>query len=263
MRLATTRLRLERELAGVLEGGRDSVHFCAPPASRPETMPTGIPEVDALTGGLPKGHITEVTGMTSSGRTSLLLSVLAQASRQDEVSGFIDPGDVLDPVSAAAFGVDLERLLWIRARRAVRHIDQVLKITDLLLQGGGFGLIGVDLSELPSGEVRRIPSSLWFRLQRAARNTPTVLLLLNRESILKTTAALALRMDVAHAEWSGRFLREVRPGARILRSRRDPLSQGRARVFRLYPAACIEAGFTQRAATNPVSHFIRPGGVIP
>jgi hypothetical protein len=198
-----------------------------------------------------------------------MLSVLAGISGKDEVAGLIDPGDAFDPASAAAFGVCLERLLWIRSGEMRRRIDPVLKIADLLVQGGGFGMIGVDLSDLPSPDLRRIPVSVWFRLQRAAYRTSTILLLLGREPVVKTTAALGLRMELAETEWSGRFpgrfLSEVRPGARILHSRYRsgrPSPFGREpRPFRLYPVEVAAA--VLHTASGPHTIPTRPGGITP
>jgi hypothetical protein len=90
------------------------------PASRlairpaPEMVSSGIPALDALTGGLPRGCLTEICGPVSSGRTSLLLAALAAATRRGEFCTVVDASDALDPQSAAAAGVELERLLWVR-----------------------------------------------------------------------------------------------------------------------------------------------------
>src|SRR5689334_17141503 len=90
------------------------------PASRlevrpaPEMVTSGIREVDALTGGLPRGCLTEICGPASSGRTTLLLAALAAATERGEVGALIDAGDTLDPLSAAAAGIDLDKLLWVR-----------------------------------------------------------------------------------------------------------------------------------------------------
>src|SRR5581483_1293948 len=72
---------------------------------------SGIAEIDALTGGLPRGALTEIFGAASSGRTSMMLSALAEATRRQEVCALVDAGDSLYPESAA---MDLRRLLWIR-----------------------------------------------------------------------------------------------------------------------------------------------------
>ena len=90
------------------------------PASRlsirpaPEMVSSGILAIDALTGGLPRGCLTEICGPASSGRTSLLLAALAAATHRGEFCAIIDASDSLDPHSAAAAGVDLDRLLWVR-----------------------------------------------------------------------------------------------------------------------------------------------------
>src|SRR6201997_3467371 len=91
-----------------------------PPASRlevrpaPEMASSGIPAIDTLTGGLPRGCLTEICGPASSGRTTLLLAALAAATRRGEFCVVVDASDALDPHSAAATGVDLDRLLWVR-----------------------------------------------------------------------------------------------------------------------------------------------------
>jgi hypothetical protein len=71
-----------------------------------------------LGGGLPLGGITEITGAPGSGRTTLALSALAGITRQGESCAYVDASDALDPVSAAALGIDLRRLLWVRAGEA-------------------------------------------------------------------------------------------------------------------------------------------------
>src|SRR5438309_926250 len=90
------------------------------PASRlevrpaPEMVSIGIRELDSLTGGLPRGCLTEICGPDSSGRTSMLLAALAAATRREESCALVDASDTLDPASAAAVGVDFGRLLWVR-----------------------------------------------------------------------------------------------------------------------------------------------------
>src|ERR1035438_3216233 len=86
----------------------------APRAVRP-VVPTGIAAVDeVLQGGLPVGAVTEMVGAECSGRTSLALSFVAQVTRAEKVCAWVDVSDALSPKSAAACGVDLARLLWVR-----------------------------------------------------------------------------------------------------------------------------------------------------
>ena len=137
--VAALRFQVETALAGRVP---------APFAHRSiqvETAPFNIAEIDQLTGGLPHGGLTEISGPFSSGRATLLLSALASRTAHAHVRALVDGRDTFDPYSAEAAGVKLERLLWVRCR----NIDQCLQATDLLLQGGGFGLIALDLSLLP------------------------------------------------------------------------------------------------------------------
>ena len=189
-----------------------------------ESVPTGIAPLDALIGGLPRGAITEIFGPRSSGRTSAMVSILAEATAHDEVCAIVDGNDAFDPKSGLAAGLELNRLLWVRCHK----LDQVLKSTDLLLQGGGFGRVVMDLTDLPVPNVRSIPLASWFRFQRTIEKTPTVLLVMSRESVVKSAAALVLRMELRGADWAGRAgspLRTTDTNIEIVRSRkRHPLN---------------------------------------
>lgn len=78
-------------------------------------VPTGIAALDTLLeGGFPVGAITEMVGPQCSGRTSAALAFLAGMTQAGNVAAWIDVNDVLDPESAAAAGVELARLLWVR-----------------------------------------------------------------------------------------------------------------------------------------------------
>jgi recombination protein RecA len=89
----------------------------------PELIPTGITEVDALLeGGLPVGSLAEIIGPTCSGRSTLVSSILAGATRQGAACVYVDVADAFDPLSAAAIGIHLGRLLWIRAGRTVEAV---------------------------------------------------------------------------------------------------------------------------------------------
>src|SRR3979409_2231991 len=132
-----------------------------------EIMPTGVGEIDACFNGLPRGAITEIHGTTSSGRTSLLLSALAIATLQEETCALVDTSDTFDLSSAANAQVDCGRLLWVRCSGSV---ERAFKATDLLLQSGGFGLVALNLADIPANYTRRIISSWWFRFRRTIEN---------------------------------------------------------------------------------------------
>ena len=186
----------------------------------PRTISTGVPTLDVLTGGLPRGALSEISGPASSGRTGIMHAALAEATQREEVCALVDASDSFDPASAAAAGVDLDRLLWVRCCEqkstfkrvalptsqkpgqparisfAFSHaLEQVLKVTDLLLQGGGFGMVALDLGDIPAESVRRIPLTSWFRFRRVVEPTATVLLLVEQEPCAKTCASLVLRLQ--------------------------------------------------------------------
>jgi replicative DNA helicase len=209
-RLRFARARLESEL-----GERVSPPFTDIEKRVFESVPTGITSLDALTAGLPRSAITEVFGPVSSGRTSAMISILAEATAQDEACALVDGNDAFDPASAAAAGVELSRLLWVRCRK----LEQALKATDLLLQGGGFGRVMMDLSDLPLPQIRSIPLASWFRFQRTIEKTPTALVVMSPESIVKSAAALVLRMEMQETDWST-LLNGFNSNIEIVRSRR-------------------------------------------
>ena len=162
-----------------------------------EAVPTGVPPVDLLTGGLPRGSLTEIYGPPCSGRTSLLISALASRTAAAEVCALVDARDAFDPRSAEAAGVTLEQLLWVRCRT----VDQAIRSTDLLIQGGGFGLIALDLGDAPPNLVRYVPLQVWFRFRRAVEHTPTIFLVLEQESNAKTCASLVLGLHAQETQW--------------------------------------------------------------
>ena len=311
------------------------------PASRldvrpaPEMVSSGVAEFNLLTGGFPRGCLTEIYGPSSSGRTTLLLAALAAATQRGEACALVDISNALDPHSASTAGMEFKNLLWIRCgakdpalkpehtfpespsssaylilpsadensssshvrspllspdplgekhlevrprtmmgrvrtenmkpdqiknlqaqqpgqfgidhaqrklprsyenRNPVRaernpaghsaymsrdtkslarntahtlkereerklertkewaRLEQALKTTDLLLQSGGFGMVVIDLSDVPEKFARRIPLTSWFRFRRAVENTSTVLLVLAQAPCARTCASLLLRL---------------------------------------------------------------------
>jgi recA bacterial DNA recombination protein len=206
-RLVFNRLSAMPKLAGVT------------PASRLEARPTpqmvssGVREIDTLTDGLPRGCLTEICGPASSGRTSVLLAALAAATQRQEVCALVDISDAFNPQSAASAGVNFERLLWVRCGSLQRSgspqrhrdteknktiekpVEQALRVTDLLLQSGGFGLVIIDLGDTPLKTARRIPLTSWFRFQRAVEHTATVLFVLSQVPCAQTCASLLLKVS--------------------------------------------------------------------
>jgi recombination protein RecA len=289
---STLRSQIEAALA-------DRIPSALTPAAKTvrEVVPTGIAGVDAvLDGGLPVGAVTELIGAECSGRTALALSFLAQVTKAERVCAWIDVSNALSPESAAASGIDLKRLLWVRcgvqpasqpaspsqgdfalpekylappaAKRGLhgggfgphpltetkglsdgvsdllrrdavapqyteprcaepqrrirverevvtphtvqpskRHnpstrtakplsrIEQALRVTDLLLQAGGFSAIVLDLGSIAPEHVSRIPLATWFRYGAAAERSRASVLLLTQHACSKSSAGLVLRLQ--------------------------------------------------------------------
>ncbi|MDR3799597.1 MAG: hypothetical protein P4K93_15695 [Terracidiphilus sp.] len=166
-----------------------------------EVAPTGVAPVDALLeGGLPVGAISEVTGPESSGRTSLTLAFLSRRTEGGQVCAWVDVGDAFDPESAAASGVGLKQLLWVRCRsesgfprtKPWTRLDQALRATDLLLQAGGFAAIVLDLGDVEPAHAMRIPLATWFRFRQASDRTRCCLVVLGKTAYAQSSAAVAL-----------------------------------------------------------------------
>jgi hypothetical protein len=172
--------KLDRTLVPVTKGSGTTVVA--------ETATTGLPALDRqLGGGLPMGHFSEIVGPRSSGRTSLLMAMLAVTTSRGELAALVDTFDMFDVESMAAAGVRLDRLLWVRGEActpafpllasrqagADRAIERAVKAMNLILQAEGFSLVALDLADAPSRDLRRIPMTTWMRLQRVLEGQPT------------------------------------------------------------------------------------------
>ena len=216
-----------------------------PPLERTDASaltPTDIGRLDeALRGGLPRGQLSEIIGPPSSGRTTVLLSLFAATVRRGEIAALIDTFDRLDVASAAAAQVDLTRLLWVRGQAIARvqgsgpraevlslrpeassierAIDRALKALNLVLQAGGFGVVALDLADVPVTALQQIPFTTWLRVQRAIEGSDTacvlvapqplgrsaggVTLALGPSTSLRTGLSTALKAGTCGAHWLG------------------------------------------------------------
>jgi len=286
---AQIRLQIETALERKIPGALTPVAKVIRPVAG-----TGIDALDELLkGGLPVGSISELVGPECSGRTNMALSFLAQMSASGRVCAWIDVSNVFDPASAAAAGIDLARLLWVRcgvsqrsAQRESRNfalpgkylipaegkkglhgggcgghprnevkglseavsgflrpeaiaprcaepqqrqrskqetfqpihlqvsiaaarasgsispwarLDQALRATDLLLQGGGFSAIVLDLGSIAPEFSARVPLATWFRYRAAAERTQASILLLTQYACAKSSTELSLRFEPGEA----------------------------------------------------------------
>src|SRR6185295_18889687 len=175
------------------------------PRDESALAPAGVTALDArLGGGFPRGQLSELAGPRSSGRTSLLLRMMAAATARGELVALVDALDMLDVSSASAAGIDFERLLWIRGHVVVnpgmcrdlnqRAVEQAVKALTLVLQAGNFGIVVLDMTEAPSDAIRRLPFTTWLRLQRMVEGSQTACVLMGSEPMARSSAGLTLKL---------------------------------------------------------------------
>ncbi len=210
---ATIRTQIEDALSAQIPGAFTSRSRVTRPV-----LPVGIATVDQLLrGGVPVGAITEIAGPECSGRTALALSFVGRMTAAGRVCAWVDVSDAFHPESAAACGVDLSLLLWVRcgvgrpsmkldvlrkrgaAQTQLSRVDEALRVMGLLLQGGGFNAIVLDMGGILPQDALRIPLATWFRFRAAAERTQACLLALTQHPCAKSSAGLVLGLNAGEA----------------------------------------------------------------
>lgn len=193
-----------------------------------ETASCGIPAVDDLLGGgLPVGAISEITGAESSGRTTLALSFLARRTSEGQVCAWVDVNDTLDPESAAANGVALGRLLWVRCadagkatnRKLEARLEQAIRAVDLILNASGFAAVVLDLGGTAAELASRIPLATWFKFRQAAQHGRASLLVLGRRPYGQSSSAVMVECAQERAAGNTTVLKGLRFTVRRERQR--------------------------------------------
>jgi len=182
-------------------------------------------DLQGLLPGFPEGAITEISGVRSSGRTTLFHAGLAAATAAGELCAVVDGSDSFHPASAADAGVCLERLLWVQCHH---DVQDTLKAADLILHGGGFRLVILDLCDLPLIELQRVPTAWWHRLRLSVENTPGVLLVASTTPMLRQAAAVQVELNASRAHWPGTLLNSVDLSVRL----RKPVQSAAAATLR-------------------------------
>jgi len=188
--------KLDRTLTTALPPVEQSPEACAQ---------TGIAAVDAcLRNGVPRGQLSELTGPRSAGCTTLLLQTMAVATQRGELVALVDPFDRLDVASMDAAGADLGRVLWIRGQTGGPPewaIDRALKALNLVLQAGGFGVVAIDLADVPPRVLRSLPFTTWLRLQRIVEGSDMACLLIVPEPLARSAGGLTV-MCTGRTTWN-------------------------------------------------------------
>jgi recombination protein RecA len=167
-------------------------------------------------GELPRGTLTEISGPASSGRTTFLHAIFAAACAGQEFCALIDAEDAFDPASAAAAGVRLSQVLWVRCGGNVEH---ALKAADLLAQAGGFGIVALDLADSPVRITRRIPLASWFRLRHGVESTPTAFVSIGQQINAPSCSTLKIELHRDRALWRGQTPAKLLQGIDITAQR--------------------------------------------
>jgi hypothetical protein len=152
------------------------------PAPAGRRLSTGVSSLDqTIGGGFPKSAITElISPKLSAGSASLIHALLQAAQRDRYFIALIDGHDSFDP--SASDGRWLRHLLWVRCHKTF----DAIKAADLLLRDGNFPLVIVDLVLNAPEELRKIPQTSWYRLQRLVEGAPTACLILSRQSMVSS-----------------------------------------------------------------------------
>lgn len=182
-----------------------------------KTIATGISEIDRLTNGIPVGALSEICG---EGKTSVLLSLLAQATQQEQYCALVDAKDFFDPASAQAIGVNLDRLLWVRCgknKQELPPLEQAFRAADLLIQGGGFGIVAVDL-DFSERLLNKIQPATWFRFAHVIEKHETALVFLGPRPNATSCAGLVLNLRNKSQAWNGNLLTSLNVEVEIVRT---------------------------------------------
>jgi hypothetical protein len=216
--------KLDRTLTSTLPErlGEDAVAPLDQPALDQILAGRDGPQSKAAGGGLPRGQVSEVVGPASSGRTSVAWAALAAASRRGESIALIDTFDRFDPPTAQACGIVLSKLLWVRGHAVSkvngpgtfveRVIDRAIKALNLVVSSGVCTLVVIDLIDVPSPALRRLPASTWFRVERAIEGSDTAVLILAAQPIARSAGGRSITLTGSREPGTGN--REPGTGSR-------------------------------------------------
>ena len=167
--------------------------FPTVPRTLGRVLPTGIAAIDNAAGGLPLSAITEIVCAAPSCGGHLLLGQLLTVTRATRTRvALIDGADAFDP---ASFPDDLlAHVVWVRCDTTAK----ALSAADLLARDANLGLVFLDLRSAAENDLRRIPSTQWYRLQRAVEPTDLAFIVETPRPAVPS-AQLRFRLTSSHA----------------------------------------------------------------
>jgi hypothetical protein len=171
-------VQLRQQLAEKFPGLRTKAEELRQPDRH--TWPTGIKQIDRLLeNGLHQSAITEIVAdKKSSGSALFIAALLRKASSEKQILALVDGQDSFDPTRFE--NPMLSRLLWVRCKTA----EQALKATDLILRDRNVPLLVLDLQLNPATQLRKVPSSTWYRLQRIVEATSTIFVVITPQAMV-------------------------------------------------------------------------------
>jgi hypothetical protein len=152
-----------------------------------------------------RGSLVDISGRAASGKTAIALSLLANLTVDGEICGVVDSSNGFDPRSAAASGVVLDNLLWVRCGG---DVEKAFMAADHLVQAKGFGAIWLNLCGLSQRKLRKVPKTYWYRYRTRIKETPTLIIVTSEEPVTGSASQQAFTFSrPGKAKWkgSGRF----------------------------------------------------------
>jgi hypothetical protein len=163
--------------------------FPSAPRTAAGVLATGLPAIDDVCGGLPRGALTELVCTAPSCGGQLVIGQLLRSTREERQRiALIDAADEFDPQSWPP--EYLSHLVWVRCRSS----QEAMQVADVFARDANLGMVVLDLRHAPEKELRRIAASLWYRLQRAAEQS-NIAFMIETPRALVPSAQLRFSLD--------------------------------------------------------------------
>ena len=148
-----------------------------------------------------RGTLAEIAGQPSSGKTSLLLTLLSKLTAAGEICAVVDSSDSFDPCTAVLAGVELENLLWVKCGG---NIEKAFMSADYLVQAKGFGAVWLNLNGLSKKQLRLVPKTYWYRYRNRIKETPTLFFVTAKEPVTGSASQQSFVFSRDRVNWSGK-----------------------------------------------------------